>query len=117
MPPNFYEYFYAHAKKMGLLLHYSFSSLSKNAQAKRNDKSCLHEFADCRGVAVVIKKHIQAESAPVHAPKCLPCPTMTVTIVSTHADIFKESRLPFCGRSQRAGGIMEKFFRCLTAKR
>ena len=24
-----------------------FSSMSKNAQAESNDKSCLHEFADC----------------------------------------------------------------------
>ena len=31
-----------------------FPSLSKNAQAERNGKSCLYEFADCRGAAVVL---------------------------------------------------------------
>ena len=35
-------------------ISFPFSSLSKNAQGERNSKSCLHEFADCRGAAVVL---------------------------------------------------------------
>ena len=33
-----------------------FPALSKNVQAERNGKSCLHEFANCRGAAVVLQR-------------------------------------------------------------
>lgn len=59
---KFLRMFLRTARKWGLLLHYSFSSLSKNAQAERNDKSCLHEFADCRGAVVVIKRTYKPSS-------------------------------------------------------
>ena len=41
---------------LSLIIKIPFSSMSKNAQAGSNDKSCLHEFADCRGVAEFIKR-------------------------------------------------------------
>ena len=53
----FCESKYTHIFLKSIQMHmksFPFSSLSKNAQAERNGKSYLYEFADCRGAAVVL---------------------------------------------------------------